>query len=438
MRLEGNDIAAGYPGREVLQAVRLRLESGRFVGLIGPNGCGKSTLLRVLSHVLPARVGSVQIDGQELGRLSPVEIARRLAFVPQQETPAFDFTVKDIVLMGRYPHRSRQGETAEDYALVARALADADVLHLAERPVTQLSGGELRRVLLARALAQQTPLLLLDEPTAHLDVTHQVELLTLTRRLTRERDVGALAALHELNQAAEFCDELVLLCAGRVLATGSPEAVLTADNLRKAYDAQAQIGRNPITGRPMLLTVSPLRAEEAAPSAPRVHVVCGGGSGVGVMGTLLRYGFRVTAGVLNRLDSDQEAAEALGIEAALEAPFSAIGADARARCAALMAQAQTIIVTSVPFGHGNLANLELVVEAQVAGKRVVLLGETPVEARDYASGAATTLLHQLRDNGALTFAQLEDWPDLTPPGSVTDAAAFLPALNREDALPAPS
>src|SRR5262249_12474211 len=160
-----------------------------------------------------------------------------------------------------YPHRQRfRGETEEDHQQVNRALAEADIYHLKERPVTRLSGGEHRRVLLARALAQQTPLLLLDEPTAHLDVTHQVELLVLAQRLTRqEQQVGVLAALHDLNQAAEFCDRLVLLSAGRILADGPPEAVLTAGNLRAAYGADAQIGRNPATGRPTILTLHPAR-----------------------------------------------------------------------------------------------------------------------------------------------------------------------------------
>jgi len=410
MRLEAQEIVAGYGAQNVLEAVGVACETGEFVGLIGPNGCGKSTLLRVLSRTLRPRSGTVTLDGRPLAHWSALDVARRMAFVPQEEPAAFDFTVRDIVLMGRYPHRARhQGDTPEDYALVARALADADILHLADRPITQLSGGEHRRVLLARALAQQTPLLLLDEPTAHLDVTHQVELLALTLRLTRERGVGALAALHDLDQAAEFCDRLILLCAGRLIAEGRPETVLTPAHLRAAYDAHAHIGRNPVTGRPMVLSLHPARDEGALPEAPRIHVVCGGGSGVGVMGALVRSGFRVSAGVLNRLDSDQEAAEALGIEAALEAPFSAIGPAARAACAALMARAGTILVTPVAFGHGNLANLELAVEAQAAGKAVVLLGDANFAGRDYTGGSATRLLERLLAGGAPRFDRWEDW-----------------------------
>jgi iron complex transport system ATP-binding protein len=261
MRLEAREITAGYDrSKDVLDAVSVAVETGQFVGLLGPNGSGKSTLLRVLTRVLPPRLGKVWLDGKEVERWTTLEIARRVAFVPQQESAAFDFTVREIVLMGRYPHRARfRGETAEDYALVAQALEETDALHLQDRPVTELSGGEHRRVLLARALAQQTPLLLLDEPTAHLDVTHQVALLSKVQTLCHEEGKGALAALHDLNQAAEFCDRLVLLCRGKVVAEGTPEEVLTPDNLRRAYDAEACIGPNPITGRPMILTLHPIR-----------------------------------------------------------------------------------------------------------------------------------------------------------------------------------
>jgi iron complex transport system ATP-binding protein len=440
MRLEAREITAGYGDQNVLEAVGVTVEAGEFVGLIGPNGCGKSTLLRVLSYMLRPRYGTILLDGKPMAQWPTREIARRMAFVPQEEPAVFDFTVRELVLMGRHPHHTRfQGDTAEDYACVARALADADILHLADRPITQLSGGEHRRALLARALAQQTPLLLLDEPTAHLDVTHQVELLTLVQRLTRERNVGALAALHDLDQAAGFCDRLVLLCAGRLIAEGVPETVLTPAHLRTAYDAYAQIGRNPATGRPMLFAIHPARDEATLPAARRVHVVCGGRSGVGVMGTLLRNGFRVSAGVLNRLDSDQEAAEALGIEVVLEAPFSAIGPTTRADCAALMARAQTLIVTPVAFGHGNLANLELVAEAQAQGKPVLLLGDAAFAGRDYTGGAATALLERLLAQGAQRYDRLEDWPALIyTPSEEGEPTPLRSPARAESSLSAPS
>lgn len=389
--------------------------TGEFVGLIGTNGSGKSTLLRVLSGASSPQAGDVRLDGESLTRIARRELARRLAFLPQQESAAFDFTAREVVLMGRYPHHSRfHGDTETDYDIVARALADADALPLADRPITQLSGGEHRRVLLARALAQQTPLLLLDEPTAHLDIAHQIELMTLIRARTQTGNLGALAALHDLNQAAEFCDRLILLAGGRILAQGSPEEVIQSANLRAAYGADGQVGRNPVTGRPFLLALHLPSATMSGRASSRVHVVCGGGTGVSTLGTLVRYGFKVSAGVLNRLDSDEEAARALGIEVALEAPFSPIGSEARAACAALMAAAETILVAPVPFGHGNLANLELTREAQKAGKRVVML-EDSMGTQDYAGGRATALFTELRQQGAETYPRLEAWPGLSPP-----------------------
>ena len=267
MNLTANQISAGYGGADILHSVSVGVATGEFVGLLGPNGCGKSTLLRVLSGVLRPRHGAVSLEGRDLLQWTATERAQRIAFVPQSETAAFDFSVRDIVLMGRYPHRQKfKSETARDYEIVALALVDADISHLADRPVTELSGGEHRRVLLARALAQQTPLLLLDEPTAHLDITHQAELLLLTRRLMRERGIGVMAALHDLNQAAEYCDRLILMRGGEIVAEGTPEATLTADNLRQVYNAEAQIGANPATGRPFIFALRPLsHAPQIAP-----------------------------------------------------------------------------------------------------------------------------------------------------------------------------
>ena len=259
MELAAKTITAGYGGADVLHSVSAGVRAGEFVALLGPNGCGKSTLLRVLSGALRPQSGMVSLDGRELPQWTATERAQRIAFVPQSESAAFDFSVRDMVLMGRYPHRQRlKSETTRDYEIVAQALADSDISHLADRPVTELSGGEHRRVLLARALAQQTPLLLLDEPTAHLDITHQAELLLLTRRLMTERRIGVMAALHDLNQAAEYCDRLVLMRSGKILTMGTPEAALTAENLRRVYGAEAEIGANPATGKPFIFALRPL------------------------------------------------------------------------------------------------------------------------------------------------------------------------------------
>jgi iron complex transport system ATP-binding protein len=411
--MEAQALHAGYGPKEVLTDVSVALAEGEFVGLIGPNGCGKSTLLRVLTRTLPARRGEVLLEGQPIERMSRLDLARRIAFVPQQEPATFDFTVREVVLMGRYPYRKRGlGDTDADFALVRQTLVETDLLALADRSITRLSGGEHRRVLMARALVQQTPLLLLDEPTAHLDPTHQVELMQRVQDLTRQRNIGALAALHDLNQAAEYCDRLVLMAAGSILAMGTPREVLTAENLRIAYAADTRIGNNPVTGRLSIFALRPLRTHPPSDALPRVHAVCGGGSGVALLGTLVQHGFAVTVGALNRLDSDQIAAETLNLQAVVDDPFTAVSPQAKTQCALLMQQSDVIIVTDVPFGRGNIANLELVEAAQQAGKQVILLGETPFAQRDFCGGVATGIFVRLTANGAVSLPRIEDWSPL--------------------------
>lgn len=418
--MEAQALHAGYGSKEVLTDVSVHLDSGEFVGLIGPNGCGKSTLLRVLTMALPARHGQIRLDGRPIGGMSRLEMARQIAFVPQQEPAAFDFTVREVVLMGRYPHRrGGLGDSEADFALVRQVLAETDLLALADRPVTRLSGGEHRRVLIARALVQQTPLMLLDEPTAHLDPTHQVELMQRIHDLTRQRSLGALAALHDLNQAAETCDRLVLMAAGSILAMGTPREVLTQANLRIAYAADTQIGNNPVTGRLSVFALRPLRTHPPSAALPRVHVVCGGGSGVALLGALVQQGFAVTAGVLNRLDSDQIAADTLNLQAAIDDPFTAISPAVRTRCAQMMQHADIVLVTDVPFGRGNVANLELVEAAQQAGKQVILFGETPFSERDFCGGVALKIFDRLVANRAIPLLRIEDW---SPLQGMTDPA----------------
>ncbi len=431
MKLVSTGVTAGYGGQDILHGVDVCIESGAFVGLVGPNGCGKSTLLRALSGTLPLRSGSVELDGASISGLTPIQIARQMAFVPQQEPAGFDFTVRDIVLMGRYPHRvGRRSSNEEDYAMVRQALREADIEELEERPVTQLSGGEHRRVLVARALAQNTPLMLLDEPTAHLDVTHQAELLTLIKKRVRENGLGALAALHELNQAAEVCDILVLMRDGLVIDCGGPDAVLTEANMRAAYGARARIGRNPVTGRPMILSLDSLRGEaRRIAETPKVHVVCGGGTGFHVLHLLVRRGYSVSAGVLNESDSDYELAVALGIKTAAEAPFSAVTSAVKQEAKDMMHAADTILVTDAPFGAGNLVNLELALEALRTGKPVAVITYGKFKSRDYTGGYATDLFNELVSEGAMCHASVEEW--IEDYANATEKAAALSTPHAE-------
>jgi iron complex transport system ATP-binding protein len=401
MTLEARELVAGYGDHVVLQAVSLSLRAGQLVGLVGPNGSGKSTLLRVLSRTIRPRSGTVLLDGRPIADLPAREIARRLAFVPQAEPVLFDFTVREVVLMGRHPHvRGLAGESDEDFSAATRGMAATDTLHLADRSVTALSGGEHRRVLIARALAQNAPTILLDEPTAHLDITHQADLLQLLRRLADREGAALLAALHDVNLAAEFCDRIVLLRDGAVVAEGRPDQALTEETLERTYGAPLTLSRNPVSGRPVV-HCGPAPADASEAPRGRVHVVCGGGTGLALLSDLCRRGYRASAGVLNRHDTDEAAAAALGVPTASEAPFSPIGPQAREACRSLMREADAIAVSDVPFGRGNLANLELALEARRDGKPVFLLASTPISARDFADGRAAELWRELVGAGAV-------------------------------------
>jgi iron complex transport system ATP-binding protein len=237
--LECRGLACGYPARPVLEGVNLTLHAGTAAVLLGPNGSGKSTLLKTVCGTLAPRSGELILDGRRIESLSPIELARHVAFVPQEEAPSFRFTVRQAVLMGRMPFSAGFLDTPEDHRLAEEAMREADCLHLAERPITELSGGERQRVLLARALAQGSPLLLLDEPTAHLDIGHQVLVAGLARRLAGQGR-ALLIAIHDLNLAGELGERAILLLGGRIALEASAEEVLVSEALDEAYGVRFQ------------------------------------------------------------------------------------------------------------------------------------------------------------------------------------------------------
>jgi iron complex transport system ATP-binding protein len=261
--LEAERVTAGYGARDVVTEVTVTVAPADLVGVIGPNGCGKTTLVRLLSGALAPRSGTVRLDGHPLAARSRREVARRVAVVAQDAPLLLPFTVLETVLMGRAPHLPPLAfPRAEDLTIARAALAQVDLRDLEARPLVALSGGERQRVLLARALAQEPEVLLLDEPTTHLDLRHQVGILDVVCELGRRRGVGTLVVLHDLNLAALYCRHLLLLVGGRVVCAGSPAEVLTAARLAEAFGARVHVGRHAITGEPIVL---PLRRDDGAP-----------------------------------------------------------------------------------------------------------------------------------------------------------------------------
>lgn len=252
--LEAQKVSFAYNGRPVLRGVDLTVPPGQMVGVIGPNGAGKSTLIKILSRLLRPDEGRVSLGGRDLTRWGHTQLARHLAVVPQAAQLPETFTAWEVVLMGRTPYLGLLGnETATDMAITQQAMEETNTWHLASRLIGQLSGGERQRVVMARALAQEPRVLLLDEPTLHLDINYQLEILSLVRHLVDEQGLAVLAIFHDLNLAAQFCHELVLLCQGQVFARGRPEEVITATNIAAVYGADVAILPHPHNGRPTVL-----------------------------------------------------------------------------------------------------------------------------------------------------------------------------------------
>ena len=244
-----SQLVGGYGERSVLHGVSLTVEPGEMLAIVGPNGAGKSTLLRLLSGSLTPWQGTVELLGAPLASFERRALARRLAFVGQENSVAFSFTVLEVVLMGRAPHLgSFHFESHGDLMLAREALERFDLLGLATRPIQEISGGERKRVFLARALAQEPRVALLDEPTAHLDLRHVAEIFARFSELRAERGLSVVATLHDLNAAVLYADRILLLKDGKMMGLGAPHEVLTEDNLREVYETEVYVGRNPATG----------------------------------------------------------------------------------------------------------------------------------------------------------------------------------------------
>jgi len=387
-------------GNTVLTGVDLDLYPGQLVGLIGPNGSGKSTLLGCL-NATRAATGTVTLGDRPLAGLAPRQVAQRLALMHQNTAVAFPFTAQAVVALGRHPHQSRwAGEGADDRRAVESAMVATDTVLLAGQSVTQLSGGELQRVLFAQALAQAPSVLLLDEPTASLDLSYQESIFGAVRDWVGQ-DRSALVAIHDLRLAARHCDKLLLLSQGRILATGTPTEVLTADHLSAAYGVEVRVYENPITG-----LVDYQFRPSGDESKLHIHVIGGGGSAADVLRLLGEGRYRVTAGVLAPGDTDLQVASVYGMPVITCPPFSAIPLAAFEANRDLADRADLTIVTNLAFGALNQSNLE----SALGARKLVLIEDDPPEGRDFTGGPGLALYRRLANRATvLKGAELKGW-----------------------------
>lgn len=261
-RLKAEATTLAYDGRVVARDLTVSIPTGKLSVILGPNACGKTTLLRALARLIAPNEGQVVLDGKDIRRYPTKEVARRLGLLPQASTAPFGITVADLVARGRFPHqRALQQWSLDDEAAVSSAMAVTNVSELATRSVDELSGGQRQRVWLAMVLAQETPLLLLDEPTTYLDIAHQLDVLELCRRLNRHEGRTLVLVLHDLNQAARYADHVIVMRDGAVVAAGEPHAVITPTMLAEVFGLRAHVTADPITGSPLVIPIGSLGDE---------------------------------------------------------------------------------------------------------------------------------------------------------------------------------
>jgi iron complex transport system ATP-binding protein len=406
--LSFDDVSVSYGSRRAVRSVSLSVQRGEVVALAGPNGSGKSSLIRAAVGLAGDVTGRIRVGPSDVRLAPPSQRARLVAWMPQEELPGDNIPLADYVEYGRYAHIPPwTPPSALDRLAVRRAIAEVDLGSLIDRGISELSGGERQRARLARVLAQDAPALLLDEPTAHLDIGHQLDVLERIRAFARREERAVLIALHDLNLAARYTDRIAVLAHGRLVATGAPSDVLSPELLESVWGVLAEIRYDPASGLPYLLPRLPAGPKDRTNERRvRVHVVAGGGSGAILLRTLFDRGYGLSVGVVPLFDTDTELAGQLGVPVAAELPFAPVGAEALERLDRLLGTAAAIVVAPFPVGPTNLANLEQL-RAWVDRRPVALVDQPEGRPWDYTGGRARAIRDELLRRGAVRIPDVE-------------------------------
>jgi iron complex transport system ATP-binding protein len=395
MRLVVKGVSVKLGSREVLKEVTFEVGEGELLALLGPNGSGKTTMLRTIFGMLKPLKGVVLLDGREVGGAE--EAARKLGFLPQ-DTPMTNLKVIDVVMLGRTPYLSGlKRPKEEDYRAAMEALKEVGMEKMADRLFSELSGGERQKVMLARVFAQQPEIMLLDEPTAHLDIAAQIEIMEIVRSKV-EQGKAAIVAIHDINLASSFATKILMVKDGVVAYAGRPEEVITEESIRDVFGADVIVRRygRGVYIAPKLKVPNGLR---------RVHVICGGGSGGAIMHMLREAGYKVSAGVVNVLDSDWENAVELG-EVVDEAPFSPISDSSHQKNIEMIEKSDAVVLANLSVGKGNYRNLLAALHAANLGKLVVV-DRTPFKERNFAGKEAEELYIKILEKAVVVKREEE-------------------------------
>lgn len=379
--LQAQRLSVGYRRGAVLQELDFSCERGQFISLLGPNGAGKTTLLRTLSRHLPPVSGAIRVWGRPLAELRALDLARIMAVVLTDKITPPLLTVEEFVALGRYPHTDYLGRLREkDRDRIHAALDDVQAGALRHRQFSDLSDGERQKVLIARALAQEPQLLLLDEPTIHLDLRHRIEVMTILRDLCRNQGITVLASLHDVDVAAKISDRVALLKNSGMMAWGSPESILNAHSVAELYDFDQAVFDKALGGLE-------IRSQTAN---GRAFVVGGLGSGAMVYRMLAKKGFALSTGVLQEHDLDFHVARALGAECISVGPMEAVGDDSIAQALQALSACDLVVDSGFALGPATSANADILNAALARGKTVLSLRE---DAASLFAGAVHGNLH---------------------------------------------
>ncbi|UNC92502.1 heme ABC transporter ATP-binding protein [Candidatus Contubernalis alkaliaceticus] len=401
VNLKVHNLTFSYQSSPVLEGINTEIKKGDFVGIIGPNGSGKSTLIKNVNALLKPVEGAVLLEDEDISKMSRQRVARSMAVVPQDTSVGFDFSAFEIVMMGRVPHLSRfEKEGPKDEKIVREAMEVTNSWSLKDRSITELSGGERQRVIMARALAQEPQIILLDEPTAFLDISYQTEIFDLMRELNRKKNMTVIAVLHDLNLASQYCDYLILLKAGKIFNIGTPSNVMTVENIQEVYGTKVIISEHPINGTPYISLLPKRSSADNNVPPKKIHIIGGGGSANPLTKLFYYLGHHISLGVLNGRDTDCETARNLGLKIVEELPFSPVSQEKHRENLEVIKGSDLVILANVPFGKGNVRNLEAALFALEEGIPVLIYDGVDISRRDFTGGEAAQIFHQMKEKGA--------------------------------------
>lgn len=409
--LEVEKLNFAYEEELTLKDISFNIKKGEFISIIGPNGSGKSTLLKNISNIYSPQSGSIKIYNNDIKKYGTRELAKNIALVPQDTIISYNFSVLDIVLMGRFSHLNRfEKEREEDFKIVYEALKKTNTFHLKDRNIDEISGGERQRVIIARALAQEPKIIFLDEPTSHLDINHQMELLNLLKILNKERKTTIILVIHDINLACRYSDKIILMNNGEIVSIGTPKEVVTRKNIEKTYGLNIIVEENPYTDSIYIVPLSLNNYIDQNKKKSRIHVIAGGGTGGEILSKLEEKGYNISIGVINIGDSDWQLGRKLSLNIIDEKPFSEISDKAFKENMKAIEKSYVVILSSIPYGRGNLKNLEAAYNAIKMGKTVYLVDSySEYDKFDYIEGKGIEILEKMKRSGLRIINSIDEF-----------------------------